>query len=49
LTICGADRTEDELLTLAIEESMKTFEAEKDRFIDLNEANHMDHICLKRK
>jgi hypothetical protein len=48
-TVCGAEQTEDELLKLAIEESLKSHEAEKKRFTDLIEANHMERQCLKRK
>jgi hypothetical protein len=49
LTVCGAPGTEDELLKLAIEESLKTHEAEKNRFIDLTEVNHVDHLHHKAK
>ncbi|XP_021938746.1 uncharacterized protein LOC110839150 isoform X2 [Zootermopsis nevadensis] len=48
LTICGVGRTEEELLKLALEESLKTYKDEKVKFIDLNEANRIDHQHLKK-
>jgi hypothetical protein len=48
LTVYGAKETEDELLKLAIKESLKTHEAEK-QFIDLTEADCQDPPCLKPK
>jgi hypothetical protein len=41
LTIYGAGASEDVLLKLAIEESLKTHEAEN-CFIDLSKTDHMD-------
>jgi hypothetical protein len=49
LTICGAKRTEDEWLELAVEESLKSYETEKKLFIDLTKAKCPDPHCLNPK
>jgi hypothetical protein len=48
LTIYGAETTEDELMNLAIKESLKTHEAEK-LFIVLTEAECPNPFCLNPK
>jgi hypothetical protein len=47
LTVYGDESTEDEQLKLAIQESLKTHEAEKNRFFDFTEANCMDHVPVE--
>lgn len=48
LTICGAKSTEDELMKLAIKESLETYEAEK-QFIVLAEAKCPNPFCPNTK
>jgi hypothetical protein len=48
LSICGDKRTEDELMELAIKESMKTYEAEKLSTV-VTEAKCPNPLCLKPK